>query len=77
MRRRYRPAGQIASFNRVALFRTKFSRKYVDKSNTMDLVDGFTLTLLASKISIDSSCDLFANCPEDGLRDCWEKEDET
>lgn len=42
----------------------------------MDLVDAFTLTLLGSKISIDSSCDFFANCLEHGLRDYYEKEDE-
>lgn len=51
-------------------------KTYVDESNTMDLVDGFTLTLLGSKISIDSSCDFFANCLEHGLRDYYEKEDE-
>lgn len=42
----------------------------------MDLVDAFTLTLLGSKISIDLSCDFFANCLEHGLRDYYEKEDE-
>lgn len=44
-------------------------KTYVDESNTMDLVDGFTLTLPGSKISIDSSCDFVANCLQDRLRD--------